>query len=403
MASRNKRMKRELEKRARQNHTSGAWGRGITMKDASVDEASEPPPGYLPDASVIAEGSFTRRILEHLEQVEQVIRAPSQEVFFHWLLLVNNALIAMPDHLQEMVTQGFRPDQPTNMVQVLYHQVDSAVPRAGYASKTAEVWNHYIEAAKILFESLQLNMWDFQDANGRGLGPDIVGGTYLAYALRDPDWETYPLLSWEVLVKEAHQKFPAGEKEILSRLKNACECTRAGRSILEEYPKLKNSPQLYNWLINKVIPAAIAGGFEPLAYIDAWSGTGARLLAMAVQYPEWAIRLRLIQWASKEPDPMCKLMTEINKLMWGFNGYYFVLLKAIAPSTVPIPVDFRMYEVFRLAWQNFQPDKQGGTALTATPPATQPLMLADLFPTRADEEYLEFPLGEKPYWAKGVF
>lgn len=398
MSSRNKRKIRELKKIAKQQNRSEVWGRGISMNAALSQTEETPPAGQIPDLSLAGTWSYTQRILEHLEQVEGVVNAPPHQVFFHWLLLVNNGLIAMPEHLQALVRQDFRTYQPTQVVQALYHQVDRAFPRAGYASKTPQVWDHYIEATKILFESLRHSMWDFQDANGRGMGPDIVGGTYLVYALRDPTWEPYPLLSWEALVQEAHSRFPHGEKDILTGLKEACQRTQAGRSVLKQAPAPSNPAQVYNWLTTRLIPAAIQGGYKSLNFIDSWSGTGARLLAMAVQFPPWAVHRDLVHWASNEPDTMCRLMTEINKYMWGLNGYYYALLQAAVPRQVSvIPPDFSVLDFFRLAWENYQPDKQGGFALTSTP-AMPSLTLADLFTPRIDDEYIEFPPGAEPYW-----
>jgi hypothetical protein len=253
---------------------------------------------------------------------------------------------------------------------------------------------------RVLFASLQHDMWDYQDANKGFMGPDVVADIYLAYTRRQPLWEPYPLMSWAALLREARQRFTNGQQEILTRLKEACQRSEIGRAVLRRAPSASNPQEVYDWLTRQLIPAAVNSGyFEPWVLIDSWAGTGARLLAMATQFPHWAIHRGLVKFSATEPDPLCRLMVEINKNLWGLNGYYYALLQAsVPPGATAVPPDtFSVLDLFWLAWDNYRPHRQGGSPMQTTP-AVSPPTLAELYPNRLDQEYLEFSPAFMSFW-----
>lgn len=86
-----------------------------------------------------------------------------------------------------------------------------------------------------------------------------------------------------------------------------------------------------DWFFNRIIPAAVSSElFEPIKINDPAVGSGRLLLAAVMQYPPWAVHNGLVLVSGGDLDYTCWLMTSINVLLYGLNGYSLKLELAVA-------------------------------------------------------------------------
>lgn len=181
------------------------------------------------------------------------------------------------------------------------------------------------------------------------MGPDLLGEIYMAYSDYDPVWQAYQLVSWQEHRLTANQTLGLiGETEILDRLREACQHpgNAAGLAALQEAPSPDQPQAVAEWLTGRVIPAAMAI-YEPFTILDAWAGTGARLLALAAEFPDWAVLRGLVTFTAFEPEPLCARICRINTMLYGLNGYFLHLFAALSP-TQTLPPDLLAAALFSL-------------------------------------------------------
>jgi len=72
---------------------------------------------------------------------------------------------------------------------------------------------------------------------------------------------------------------------------------------------------------NKLLPS-VARFFDPIKIMDPCVGSGVMLLAAASEYPQWAVKLGLVQFYGMDIDPDCVKMCRINMRLYGLNSQY---------------------------------------------------------------------------------
>lgn len=73
------------------------------------------------------------------------------------------------------------------------------------------------------------------------------------------------------------------------------------------------------WLVSHVLPYIIPH-FDPITVIDHACGSGALLLAAASHFPDYAVKMGLVQFYGIDIDPICTKMAQINIVLHGLNG-----------------------------------------------------------------------------------
>lgn len=301
-------------------------------------------------------GPYTQQIISCLERIAHITNQRPYVIFANWIAWIEAAMALLPEHLHTLATRDFRAGDPTRAVQLLYSLVRASYPPSGYVDRVNDIWANYLQAFNVLLESARPGLWTYNNANGGYMGPDIVADTYLAYSRQDPGWEVYDLMSFADLVAGAQVVITDGEGQIMEKLKAALDDPRnlGGKGLLENHPPAERPDEVAQWLFFQVIPAAMPY-YEPITLMDAWAGTGARILAMASLYPAWAVTRDMVHFVATEPDPLCAKMTSINCYLYGINGWYMHLYEAVN-STSPIPETRDVAALYSLAANAFRLD-----------------------------------------------
>lgn len=292
----------------------------------------------------------TRQIIRLLEKVRAISGDRPEIVFGDWLAWLEGLLSLLPAHLRTVTRTG----QPhTAQVQELRSQLRERYHRnGGYTDPSARVWDCFVEALSFLLTIARPGLWTFGPEAGP-MGPDLLGEIYMAYSDYDPVWRAYHLVSWQDHRLTAGQTLGlVGETEILDRLRQACRHpdNPAGLVALQEAPSPDQPQAVAEWLTRRIIPAAMAA-YEPFSILDAWAGTGARLLALAAQFPDWAVVRGLVIFEAFEPLPLPNRICRVNSLLYGLNGYYLHLFGAMSPSQIQaaaVPAELLAVSLFSL-------------------------------------------------------
>jgi hypothetical protein len=113
-------------------------------------------------------------------------------------------------------------------------------------------------------------------------------------------------------------------------------------------------------LVSSVLPDPVEGGgttwryllpllapyYQPVLVLDPCVGSGRMLLAAAEAAPRVYTDLGLIQFYGMDIDPTCVQMTRINTMLYGLNGWSYVMEKQGRPA-VQVPVRGEIVEVER--------------------------------------------------------
>ncbi len=91
---------------------------------------------------------------------------------------------------------------------------------------------------------------------------------------------------------------------------------------MEEMEKIKDGYKT-TWLVCHVIPY-ILEHFEPITVMDNACGSGALLLAAAERFPEYAVKMGLVQFYGVDIDANCAKMAQCNILLHGLNATHRV-------------------------------------------------------------------------------
>ena len=97
-------------------------------------------------------------------------------------------------------------------------------------------------------------------------------------------------------------------------------------------------PATLEHIAKRYLPAHV-DRFEPITICDPAVGSGGMLLAAAELYPLWAVHMGLVQFSGQDIDYTCVLMSRINLMLYGLNGYALRLTDAIAPALFTAPVE----------------------------------------------------------------
>ena len=114
---------------------------------------------------------------------------------------------------------------------------------------------------------------------------------------------------------------------------------------------------------------------EPVLIQEPCIGSGVMMLAAAAVCPRWAVDSAVVQFWGSDIDPDCVLMSKINFMLYGLNGYFARLTAAamgIAPDGTIVEKHVRVAD----ALKNQPPIKLPKNVPTSPAPVIEPLPLA---------------------------
>jgi hypothetical protein len=178
-------------------------------------------------------------------------------------------------------------------------------------------------------------------------GPDLIGQIYMTWAYSRPGLGQY-FTPWNVSLLMAKMLMTDAEKDLHSRLKTAAEKHAddplvAGTMITSL--ALPDDPNVArDYFYNRVLPV-LAPLAEPITACDPCIGSGIMMLALASQYPQWALNWGLIQFYGGDIDATCVKMSKINFILYGLTNHW---LKAAYEMTA-----FEIKNVIPQPWRPY--------------------------------------------------
>jgi len=114
---------------------------------------------------------------------------------------------------------------------------------------------------------------------------------------------------------------------------------------------------------------------QPVLIQEPCIGSGVMMLAAAAVCPRWAVDSAVVQFWGSDIDPDCVLMSKVNFMLYGLNGYFARLTAAamgIAPDGAIVEKHVRVAD----ALKNQPPIKLPKNVPTSPAPVIEPLPLA---------------------------
>jgi hypothetical protein len=275
---------------------------GGTAK-ANLHRQTFPPEGNNP---------YVLEIVRLIEEISGLSRLGPHIILADFIGMTEAALRMWAANAKAMATTGkFVKDPPA--IKEIY-----AGARARYTFASAKYPAVYRLMQKIFPQTLALLM----ESAGPGLeayggqselNPDVIGQVFIACLRPGPDWlQFFP--TWQTALAAAGQAVPDGGEVAYTALAGAAlRARRAGR-IVELEPGL-NFEAWYETIFPYIRPVFIG---PPL--VD----SGAMMLALAAQFPDWTVKAGLVEfgWDGQIIDPLLAGMISINAMLFVLNGYY---------------------------------------------------------------------------------
>ena len=288
-------------------------------------------------------GHYVRQIIKCLDQVHAVSGYHAHQIFDDWTQLVEACLTALPAHLTSMAQTG-RLAADTPETKQLFARIRSRYDQQPYRSNAASVWSLFSQAFALLLESAEPGLWGPNSygnpsaLRGTGvevgsMGPDVIGQVYLLYAT--PNLARGQIFTpWNLALLLGRLNIPDGERQVLDRLKQACQHPDnvLAQAALLAGLAITDPDQAREWFFTRVLPLARTT-YQPIRVGDpAGCGSGVLLLAAAACFPEWAVRLGYVVFEGVDVDPGCVRFSKINCMLYSLNGYALKLETAAAEA-----------------------------------------------------------------------
>lgn len=153
---------------------------------------------------------------------------------------------------------------------------------------------------------------------------DLLGDIYMNWGFPSSAMGQY-FTPYPIAKLMAQVMIGDGEKECRQRIAQAIDASiyhevwgASGASITQpgkEQMMLNLLPMVYKHL-------------DPITINEPCIGSGVMMLAAAATYPRWAVDYCVVQFSGSDIDGDCVLMSKINFMLYGLNGYYLKLTAA---------------------------------------------------------------------------
>ena len=239
------------------------------------------------------------------------------DIFDDWLAVTHATLRMLPAHARSVALSGELATDDEEATELWTRLRE----RAGY---DAQDFKHFALAYGALLAG--------SDDGGKPDYKDALGEIYMSWA--HPNAHTGQFFTPWCLCQMAAQMIVGDPLiELSSRI---VEAIGIDWSTLGMDPTM---PATLEHIATRYLPDHIER-YRPITVQDPAVGSGGMLLAVAETYPQWAVRMGLVQFFGQDIDYTCVLMCRINCMLYGLNGYSLQLSAAIAPALVaPTPVE----------------------------------------------------------------
>jgi hypothetical protein len=277
----------------------------------------DPPEDCLPRRALslfdntTVQSDYAGRIIKLLEKVSASGNS-TYRVYDDWTRLVEASLNMLPAHLASAAQHG-RLAEDTPEVERLFEEMRTRYHRPEY-------FEAFSKAFALLLDSTEHGYMD------------VIGEVFMNFTHPNPHTGQY-FTPWNVCVAMAAMAIQNGEREVHERLKKAIDQSPLAQAALLAGLMFQEGEgdQAFEWFINRVIPACLPT-YHPVTVCDPCVGSGRMLLAAAALYPDYMVRLGLVQFFGADIDPLMVRLARINMALYGLNGTGLRYAQALAQA-----------------------------------------------------------------------
>lgn len=293
-------------------------------------------------------------MLETLDGITRRTGHGHNTVFRDWVAFCDGVLRTLPLHLRQAALKESivqMPQDTPDDVRQVWRDLDQ----------------RYGQHTDLALQQFSQVLWQLMQAASTCVA-DWLGVMFMRWKLGNgadqffTPWNAAKLMAeMSLLEQEVH-------KAVMAALED--ERNEAGkilRFMLPVAAAMSEAGQQEFWR-TKLLPAALPY-IKPIPFIDTCCGSGVMLLAASTTVPAWANRLGIVNYFGVDLDPFCALMTRVQCMLYGLNGYQanleLSLLDALEARGITLPTPEQ-----RQAWD----DTAAGAAdehAAADPPSPQ--------------------------------
>lgn len=275
---------------------------------------SQPGRPHPPDPAEVRQAPVVE-ISQLIERVCAISRLSPWVVFSDWLGMAEAAMRRQTLNLKAYALTGqFVPDPPD--VADIFRRARERYIAASrtYPATYREMQTAFTQVLALLETAAQPGLEAYVQTSQT---PDIIGQVFLRCINPGPAWWPY-FPPWPEALASGRALIPNGRDQILERL------IQAGLDYRQDTPNPLNpepGERFQEWFL------AVLPYVEPLIFGPNLVGSSAMLLALAVQFQDWARHWGLVRFYVPHPEPLLERMMSLNGMLYGLNGYAIDLIK----------------------------------------------------------------------------
>lgn len=261
-----------------------------------------------------AVGDPAQHIIQHLSKATSSGHRPD-DVFMHWLELVEACLDALPAHARAVIATGHMADD-TPATAALFATLRERYPNPHH-------WDSFAKAMAVLIESAD-----------RADPQDVLGEIYMQFGSPNT-WAGQFFTPMSVAKMMALMTLDETEKEIHARIKAALHDSPIAQAAVLLGPVIEDPTEAQAWFLQRVLMPLLPH-IEPITVSDPCCGSGVMFLAAASCVPEWMTAYGLLRFDGIDIDAGCVRMARLNLKLYGLHGQV-VRGNALTMQFAPLP------------------------------------------------------------------
>lgn len=309
------------KKQARQRRARGGpFSQGVPKRRLPLALPKKAPllPA-TPPAPTEAENPYVSQIVDHIRRVCAIAHLPVFTVLEDWTGMLEAALTLYAANARSYVTTGQFVDDPPE-VKEIYRRARERYLKATetYPAAYREMQMAFAQTFALLIAAAgpDLDWYAAQTA----YSPDVIGQVYLTCLALGRDWWPY-FPAWPVALKVAETIIPDGAELAYQVLIEAHLTYQQARPATALRPE--PGEQFEQWF-TEILPYC-----TPLIIGPALIDSSVMMLAVAAQFPAWAVKDGLIRFYPQSGNPQLDRLGRINAMLHGLNGYELEMVRAM--------------------------------------------------------------------------
>jgi hypothetical protein len=279
----------------------------------------EPLLPVWPPSPTEAQNPYVIQIVEHIRRVCAIAHLPPFVVLEDWTGMLEAALQLYADNARTYAMTGRFIDDPPEVKEV-YRRARERYLKAteSYPAAYREMQVAFSQTFALLIAAAGLDLgWYVTQA---AFSPDVIGQVYLACLALGKDWWPY-FPPWPAALEVARTAIPNGDELACQVLIQAHFTYRQARPATFIQPE--PGERFEQWF-SEILPYC-----EPLIIGPTLIDSGVMMLAVAGQFPPWAVKDGLIMFYPQSGNPQLDRLAHINAMLYGLNGYELEMARAV--------------------------------------------------------------------------